>query len=195
MNRLSIALLALVVTVTPSLAAKVYIDYDKDADQNAYKTWSYHENKEGRVDDPLMDERLVNGLKEMMKKSSLEETDEAADLYVTYTVTTEDRTQYSTVSTGFGYGYPGGWGGYGRWGYSGYGYGYGGVGTATTTATTYTDGTIVIDAWDPKTEKLVWRGSATETLKVKPEKIAKQIDKMYTQLWSRWEKMKAKAKK
>jgi hypothetical protein len=183
--------LLLTVAVPQAFAAKVYIDYDKDARHNAYETWSYVENAEGKVADPLMHGRLVDGLRQMMSKSELREVETGGDLNITYTVTTKDRTQYDTVTTGFGYGYPGGWGGYGAYGW----YGGVGVGTATTYETTYTDGTIVIDVWDPKTNSLILRGSATETLKVKPEKIAQQIEKMYAQLWSRWERIRADAAK
>lgn len=186
MRRICFGLLVFAVAAMPSAAAKVFIDFDKDADHTAYETWSYNEDEERTIRDPFMHDRVVAGLRDMFKKSKLKEVAEDGDLLVAYAVTSEDRTQYSTVSAGVGYGYPGAWGGYGRYGY--YGGGYGGVGT--TTATTYTKGTLVIDAWDPKTKKLVWRGSATETLKGKPEKVAKQIDKMYAQLWSHWEKIR-----
>ena len=107
--------------------------------------------------------------------------------YVTYHVVTEDNTVFNTSSFGYG-GMGPGWGGYGGYGYGGYGYG-GGMGSSTTTATTYTDGTLILDAYDPETKKMVWRGTGTVTLKSKPEKQAKQVDKILTKMGTKWDKI------
>ena len=128
MKRLRIAALALTLAATPCLAGKVYIDYDKDAEWGKYKTWDYRENPEGRVNDPLMQSRLEDGLLAMMRGSALKRDQSDPDVLVTFTVTSKDRTQYNTVSSGFGYGYPRGWGGY-----RGYGWG-GGVGVTSSTS-------------------------------------------------------------
>ena len=89
-------------------------------------------------------------------------------------------------TTSFGYGY----------GSSMYWHrGYGGMGgSSTTRAYTYTKGTLIIDIWDAKSEKLVWRGSATATVKENPEKAAKQIDNVVNKMVKKWGKMKAKMK-
>ncbi len=67
-------------------------------------------------------------------------------------------------------------------------------GSSTTRAYTYTKGTLIIDIWDAKSEKLVWRGSATATVKENPEKAAKQIDNVVNKMVKKWGKMKAKMK-
>ncbi len=82
-----------------------------------------------------------------------------------------------------------GWGGYGRYGYGGYGGYYGGMGTTTTRATTYTDGTLILDAYEPGDKQLVWRGTGTVTLKEKPEKINKQIDNIFSKMGKKWQKI------
>ena len=82
---------------------------------------------------------------------------EQADVHVDYQVTTQDQTNYTTTSTGWG-------GGYGR-----YGRGWGGtsvaVGTSTTRATTYTNGTLVIGVFDRETLEVLWHGSGTTKLR------------------------------
>jgi len=59
----------------------------------------------------------------------------------------------------------GGW----RWG--------GGFGEATTNVDHYRVGTLVVDLFDARTKKLVWRGSASDTLSNKSDKNIKDLDK------------------
>ena len=63
--------------------------------------------------------------------------------------------------------------------------------TSTTHVNTFTEGTLVIDAYDPEEEKLVWRGSGTVTLKSKPEKQIKQVENVLKKLGGRWDKILA----
>jgi hypothetical protein len=57
------------------------------------------------------------------------------------------------------------------------GWRWGGIGDATTTTETYRVGTLVIDLFDTNTKKLVWRGSASDTLSNKSEKNIDNLDK------------------
>jgi hypothetical protein len=47
--------------------------------------------------------------------------------------------------------------------------------SSTTTAQNYTDGTLIIDAYDKTDKKMVWRGTGTVTVKAKPEKQIQQV--------------------
>jgi hypothetical protein len=53
----------------------------------------------------------------------------------------------------------------------------GGIGDATTTTETYKVGTLVVDLFNTNTKKLVWRGSASDTLSNKSEKNIDNLDK------------------
>jgi hypothetical protein len=72
--------------------------------------------------------------------------------------------------------------GMGGWGY----YGWGGMGMAssTTRVTTYTVGTLVLDMFDTKTKRAIWRGTASGTVSEKPEQntanIEAALNKMFT---------------
>ena len=63
------------------------------------------------------------------------------------------------------------------------------MGTATTYATTYTEGTLIIDGYDPADKKLIWRGTGTVTVKAKPEKQVKQVENILGKLGSKWDKI------
>lgn len=182
-------LLAVLALVTmPSMAQKITIDYAHDFDFGAVKTFTYVETKDSDLQDSLTDTRMENAILRELKHG-LKQVDSDGDIYMTYHVVTKDNTVFNTSSYGYG-GFGPGWGGYGGYGYGGYGYG-GGMGTSTTTATTYTDGTLILDAYDPATKKMIWRGTGTVTVKSKPEKQANQIDKILTKMGKKWDKILA----
>jgi hypothetical protein len=182
---------ALLLMAAPAFAQKVYIDYDKDYDFDSPESFKWAKTSETSVEDanPLMHSRIVNAIEHYLTMGQLREVESDPDLYITYHTNTKEEMSLNTTS--FGYGYPGGW-------YGGYygGYGYGGMGSSSTTVSTYEVGTLVVDAWDPKTEKLVWRGTATNmTVSDNPEKMMKRIDKALAKIVKKWQNLKAKEAK
>ena len=181
-------LLVLAVVAGPSIAQKITIDYAHDFDFEPVKTFTYVETKDSNAGNDLTDNRLRDAIIRELTEGGAKQVDSNPDLYLTYHVTTKDNTVFNTTSYGYG-GYGPGWGGYGRYGYGyGYGYGMGGM-DSTTRAYTYTDGTLIIDAYDPATKQLVWRGTGTVTIKSKPEKQAKQVDKILKKMGDKWDKI------
>jgi hypothetical protein len=171
-------LIVLGLAATPALAQKVNIDYAHDFDFKAIKTFHYVDTEESNPANPMMQERMVDAIKRELTEGGLKHVDENPDLYVTSHVTSKENTVYNT--TNFGYG--GYWGGWGRWG---------GMGTSTTTASNYTEGTLIIDAYDAKEKKMIWRGTGTVTVKAKPDKVARQIENIFTKLGKKWKKILA----
>ena len=51
------------------------------------------------------------------------------------------------------------------------------MGEATTTTEIYKVGTLVVDLFDAKTKKLLWRGSSSDTLSNNSDKNIKNLDK------------------
>jgi hypothetical protein len=186
MRKMLWLLIALVVVATPSMAQKITIDYAHDFDFSKVKTFTYVETEKTKADSELTANRIKNSIIRELREGGLKEVDSGGDLYVTYHVVTKENTVFNTTSFGYG-GWGPGWGGYGAWGY---GYG-GGMGSSTTTATTYTEGTLIIDAYEPQEKKMVWRGTGTVTVKAKPQKQAKQVDKILTKMGNKWDKILA----
>ncbi len=180
----------LALVATPALAQKVTIDYAHDFEFTSAKTFQYVETKDSNVKNQLMADRVTTMFKKELIEGGLKEVTENPDLYVTYHYTSEENTSYNTTSMGYGGygGYGGGWGGYGSYGG---GYGMGGMGSSTTYATTYTEGTLIFDAYAPADKKLVWRGTGTVTVKDKPENQIKQVDKILKKLGKKWDKILA----
>jgi flagellin-like hook-associated protein FlgL len=177
----------LALAATPAMAQKVTIDYAHDFDFSAVKTFQYVETKDSDIKNELMADRITTMFKKELAEGGLKEVTENPDIYVTYHSTSKENTSYNTTSMGYGGygGYGGGWGGYGRYG------GMGGMGSSTTYATTYTEGTLIFDAYEPGDKKVVWRGTGTVTVKAKPEKQIKQVDNILSKLGAKWDKILA----
>jgi hypothetical protein len=165
---------------TPAMAQKVQIDYAHDYDFDSIETFQYVDTTESNVKgNQMMADRVTSMIKKELREGGLTEVQENPDIYITYHFTTEDRTSYTTTNFGYG-GYGGGW----------YGWG-GGMGSSSTQQHNYTDGTLIIDAYDSTDKKMIWRGTGTVTVKAKPEKQIKQVENILTKIGKRWEKILA----
>jgi len=161
----------------PTFAQKITIDYAKEFDFDKVKTFAYHSTDETNAKDSLMDGRIESAIVNELKQGGLTQVETDPDIYVTYHLTTKDNTVYNTSTMGYG-GVGRGWGGWG-----------GGLATSNTTATTFTEGTLILDAYDSTDKKMVWRGTGTVTLKAKPDKISQQIDSIMAKMGAKWDKM------
>ena len=94
----------------------------------------------------------------------------AADITVLIHGTTEKRETLETLYSGMG--------GWGRRGMAG------GAGIATTTGYKYTEGTLIVDIFDTKTQTLIWRGTAVDELKKKQEAQEEQMKKAAKKLFA-----------
>jgi hypothetical protein len=177
MRKLFVMLFAIGCFTAPAFAQKITIDYAKEFDFGKVKTFTYNPTDDTNSKDPLMDGRIKDAIISQLKEGGLTQVDIGPDLYVTYHIATKDNTVYDTTTMGYG-GYGMGWGGWG-----------GGMATSTTTAMTYTEGTLIIDAYDSTDKKMVWRGTGTVTLKQNPEKVTKQIHKIVTKMGEKWAKI------
>ena len=165
---------------TPAMAQKVTIDYAHDYDIDSVKTYQYVSTDDSNIKgNEIMAQRVEDMIKKELREGRLTEVSENPDIYVTYHFTTQERTSYQTTNFGYG-GYHGGW----------YGWG-GGMGTSTTQQVNYTDGTLIIDAYDGKDKKMIWRATGTVTIKAKPEKQIKQVENILEKIGKKWEKILA----
>lgn len=180
-------LIILGLAATPALAQKVNIDYAHDYDFSGPETFQYVNTEDSNAANPMMADRIESMIIAKMKAGGATEVTENPDLFITYHITSEEQTTYTTTSFGYG-GYGGGWGGYGRYGYGGYG---GNMGNSSTTARNYTVGTLIIDAYESSEKKMIWRATGEVTVKDKPEKQIQQVEKILTKIGKKWQKILA----
>jgi hypothetical protein len=150
---------------------KVNVDFDKEANFSSYKTYAWQ--KGTPVQNPLMDQRIVDGIDKQLAAKGMQKVDASAnpDLVVLYHAAVGTETQLNTMNTGgYGWGY--------RWG--------GGMGTATTTVEKIPVGRLSVDIGDAKTKKLLWLGTASDTLSDKPEKNEKKINSALEKMFKKF---------
>jgi uncharacterized protein YdeI (BOF family) len=162
MRRVAIAA-ALSLFGTAAFAQDVKVDFDKDADFAAIKTFAV---KIGTGwNNPFGEKRVVGEIEEALTLRGWTKAEEAkADAMVVLHGASEKQKTLNTF-------YSGGYGGYGWRGWGG------GMGTATTTTSEYLVGTLVVDIFDAKSKQLVFRGVAQDEISDKPEKNVKKVEK------------------
>src|SRR5262249_4252429 len=64
--------------------------------------------------------------------------------------------------------------------------GFGDFGTATTTENVYSVGNLGIDLFDTRAKRIIWRGSASETLSHKSSKNIRNLDKGVRMMFERF---------
>src|ERR1700730_7532427 len=143
-----------------SSAQDVKSDYDHSVNFDQYKTFSW---EKVQTKDPLMVDRIKAAVNSALSAKGWTLVPSGGDVEVFAIETTQNQQTLDTFYNGFGGGR--------RWG------GFGGFGDATTTVDTYKVGTLVVDLFEAKTEKLVWRSSSSDTLSDKADKNTKNLDK------------------
>ncbi len=140
----------------PAFSRDIKTDYDHHVNFSQYKTYSW-----GKIEtpNPLWDDRIKEAVNRELAKKGWTEVPSDGDVTIMAIGTTRERPTLRTFYDGFP-----GW----RWG---------GFGEATTWVDNYEVGTLVIDMFDSRSKKLIWRGSASDTLPDKPDKATKDLEK------------------
>jgi hypothetical protein len=140
-----------------SFAQQVKTDYDHNANFGQYKTYCW---EKVQTKDPLLVDRIKSAVNGALAANGWTEVPSGGDVEVFAIETTQNQQTLDTFYNGFGGGR--------RWG---------GFGDASTTVETYKVGTLVVDLFDTKTQKLIWRSSSSDTLSDKVDKNTKNLDK------------------
>jgi hypothetical protein len=151
---LSVAIL--LAMTTAALCREIKTDYDHHANFSQYRTYSW-----GKVEtaNPLWDQRIQEVVDNELAKKGWTKVPSDGDVTIMAVGTTHERPTLRTF--------------YDMWP----GRRWGGFGESTTYVDNYEVGTLVIDMFDTRTKKLIWRGSATDTLPDKPDKAMKDLEK------------------
>lgn len=153
----------LVLATNVTFAQHVKTDYDHNVNFEKYKTYSW---RDVRTQDPLWVDRIKEAVNRQLMAKGWMLAPSGGDASIVAIGTTKNHQTLDTFYNDMG----GGW----LWG---------GFGDATTTTETYTVGTLVVDIFDSNTKKLIWRGSASNTLSGKPDANIKKLDKSAQKLF------------
>src|SRR5579871_1060950 len=122
------------------------------------KTYSW---EKVQTQDPLWVSRIKSAVDSELSAKGFTEVPSGGSVAIVAIEMTKNQQTLDTFYNGFGRGW--------RWG--------GGFGDATTTTENYKVGTLVVDLFDAASKKLIWRGSASDTLSDKSDKNIQNLDK------------------
>ena len=145
-----------------SFAQQVKTDFDRSADFSQYKTYSW---EKVHTQNPLWVDRIKAAVNSALAGKGWTQVESGGNVSIMAMEMNQSHQTLDTYYDSFG----GGWGWRGWFG--------GGFGDSTTTESTYKVGTLVVDLYDSNTKKLIWRGSASDTLSDKSAKNIKNLDK------------------
>lgn len=143
----SISLAALVMALfacSVVAAQEVRTNSMPGTDFTKYHTYRWVSIQGGQHPNQIANQEIMQAVDSQLAAKGLTKSDsDKADLYVGYQIAVNQEKQWNAYGMGGGV----------RWG---------GMGSAT--SSTISNGTLVLDMYDPATKQLVWTGTATKTL-------------------------------
>lgn len=170
----------MLILVTGCSTLKVDVDYDTAYDFSKKTKYAViHSERVG--DNSLVEDRIRAAIRESLDAKTYSEVPKGeADLLFVFHVDVRDKEDVNMDYQMVGFGSYG----FGR----GFGMGYGGM-IASPSTYKYREGTLVIDALNPKTNKVVWRGIALDELSKKsttPDEKTKYINKVVASIMAKF---------
>ncbi len=151
-----------------SSAQEVKTNYDHGADFSRYKTFSWEKIQ---IADPASADRIKAAIAaDLTAKAGWRPVESGGDIAVMALEIDETHQTLNTYYDAFG----------GIWSWKG------GYTDFTTTIDTYQVGTLVVDLFDAKTKKLLWRGSSSKSLSNRSDKNFRNLDKGVQKMFERF---------
>ncbi len=149
-SQLKYIVIAVVFSLTACSSVSVTTDFDHSVAFSQYHSYTLISDQ--MTMSPSSNNALKETLRSQLAQQGIRETDEKADLHIVSRVSTQEKLQVHQ-SSDMGYGYR-----YGRY------RGWGGVPNNYTDVSQYTEGTLILDFVDAKTQQLVFRGVGNATV-------------------------------
>jgi hypothetical protein len=168
---------ALILATTPVDAQKITLDIAHDFDFASVETFNVAAAAPGGAIDEVTESRLRYAVIRELAHAGLRSVSADPDLVVTYLVTTEQAAVVDHPELGAN-GVHGGWA---AW--------RGGAPAASPASAVFAGGMLVVDAFDPAAQMMVWRAVGVVGADLDPEKRRRRIDKLLDTLGKRWAKI------
>jgi hypothetical protein len=169
---LAAALVGMAMAGAPILAQTVTIDYDHTVNFLKFKSYTWEKI---HASDPDVESRITAAMQRDMTGRYMTEVAKGGDVTLTAVEATQDKQEFTTFYNELGSGYA--W--QRPWGSAGF------MDTQATLGDIPLD-TLVVDMYDTKTHKLLWRGTVTQPVGGSEDKNDQRIDKAVTLLISKY---------
>jgi Domain of unknown function (DUF4136) len=166
MKVISFCLLLFCMSVAAT-AQQVSVNYNHNQSFANYHTYAWASNNPNQIQNSILAQSAHQDINNALQEKGLQMVQETQnpDLIVVTSNGLRQQTSYDA------------------WGMRGIGGGMGGI-----TPEQSVQGTMIVDLHDSKTQSLVWRGIAQDTLSNKGEKDQKMVEKAVQKMFKQWPK-------
>jgi Domain of unknown function (DUF4136) len=163
------ALFAMVVSITSAIAVgqQVSVNYNHNQSFAQYHTYAWGTNNANQIQNSILAQVAQQDIDSAMQAKGFQKVQESQnpDLLLTANGGLKQQTSWSA------------------WGMRGIGGGMGGI-----TPEQNVEGTLIVDLYEMKTQSLVWRGIAQDTLSNNGNKNQQIVEKAIQKMFKQWPK-------
>jgi len=163
---LTICVLCLLVAA-PVLAQQVSVNYNHGMSFSQFHTYAWGSNNTNQIQNSILAQVAQQDIESAMAGKGLTKVEESQNPDLILTASGGERAQTS----------------YNAWGMRGIGGGMGGI-----TPQQNVEATMIVSLYNPKTQELVWRGIAQDTLSNNGDKNQKMVQKAIDKMFKQWPK-------
>jgi hypothetical protein len=167
--KIKYALLALVLCAGPAvvLAQQVSVNYNHSQSFSGFHTYAWGSNNANQVQNSILAQVAQQDIEAALQAKGLQKVQESQnpDLIILASGGMRQQTSYSA------------------WGMRGIGGGMGGI-----TPQQNVEATLVVDLHDAKSQSLIWRGIAQDTLSNNGDKNQKMVQSAISKMFKQWPK-------
>jgi hypothetical protein len=165
--KLVLGALAICLVSTIATAQQVSVNYNHNQSFAGYHTYAWASNNANQVQNSILAQVAQQDIDSALQGKGWMKVQESQNPDVIVTANGGMRQQTS----------------YSAWGMRGIGGGIGGI-----TPEQNVEGTLIVDLYDAKTQSLVWRGLAQNTLSNNGSKNQSMVQKAITKMFKQWPK-------
>src|SRR5271165_1883571 len=158
---------AALLSVAPIMAQQVEVNYNHGVSFAQFHTYAWASNNSNQIQNSILAQVAQQDIENAMAAKGFQKVTEAQNPDLILTASGGERAQTS----------------YNAWGMRGIGGGFGGI-----TPQQNVEGTMVISIYNPKSQELLWRGIAQDTLTNNGNKNQQIVQKAIQKMFKQWPK-------
>jgi hypothetical protein len=164
-TKVAIFALAICLISTIATGQQVSVNYNHSQSFTQYRTYAWGSNNANQVQNSILAQVAQQDINSALQGKGLKmvQENQNPDLLVTANGGLKEQTSYSA------------------WGMRGIGGGMGGI-----TPEQNVEGTLIVDLYEAKSQSLVWRGIAQDTLNKNGNKNQQLVQKAITKMFKQW---------
>jgi hypothetical protein len=166
-SRLAFCAVLLGIASTIAVGQQVSVNYNHSASFSQYHTYAWGSNNANQIQNSILAQVAQQDINSAMQGKGLQMVQESQNPDIILTANSGMRQQTS----------------YSAWGMRGIGGGMGGI-----TPEQNVEGTMIVDLYDAKTQSLIWRGIAQDTLNKNGNKNQQMVEKAVQKMFKQWPK-------